>query len=506
MDRKIILCRCEDVTAADVEHAVATGFASLEEVKRYTGFGTGPCQGKDCLRLVATHLAKCTGSPCESLVPFSSRPPLSPVPLAALAKGLPAAPTHTAKPPALTVPPAPKPRVAARPTKNPGARTVDVAIVGGGIMGLAIAYELAMLGITNVAVFEAGHLAAGASGRNGGGVRQQWSSAMNIQLMQESVALCRSFASRLHTNIWMRQGGYLFLTTTQARLQRMEKNVALQNEHGVATRMCSAKEAAEIVPELNTQGIVGACYNATDGIVFPWPFLWGYAAAAAAKGVSIATFCPVTAIEPGADGFLLQTARGPYWANRVINASGAWSGKVAELVGLSLPTWPARHEIFSTEGLKPFLQPMVSVMDSGLYASQSLRGEIVGGITHAGRFDESLSAARQIALGSQFHFMQSMGQALTQLIPRLGSVKVVRQWAGPYDHSPDGSPLVGQMPGMPGFYVCCGFVGHGFMMAPVVAKHYAAHLAGTADHAMFTAWRPGRFADGETVNEDWNIG
>jgi sarcosine oxidase, subunit beta len=503
MNRKVILCRCEDVTTADIQHAVDTGFDSLEEVKRYTGFGTGPCQGKDCLRLVANHISKCTGRPCETLTPFTSRPPLCPIPLAALVHG----PSHTdAKEVAVSdVPIEDAPVVRASITSS-SPTECDIAIVGGGIMGLALAYELALQGITNVVVLEAGHLASGASGRNGGGVRQQWSSAMNIQLMQESVALCRSFASRMHTNVWMRQGGYLFLTTTNARLERMEKNVAIQNQNGVGTRMITAKEAAAIVPELNTKGIVGACYNSTDGIVFPWPFLWGYAEAAKAKGVTVSTFCPVVAIEQSGTAFILQTPRGTYRAQRVINASGAWSGKVAKLLGIALPTWPARHEIFSTEGLKPFLKPMVSVMDTGLYASQSMRGEIVGGITHQGPRDALLSATGQLAMGSQFNFLQAMGSALTSLIPRMGSVKVVRQWAGPYDHSPDGSPLVGQMPNLPGFYVCCGFVGHGFMMAPVVAKHYAAYLAGKATHKMFHQWRPGRFADGEAVTEDWNIG
>lgn len=504
MQSKVILCRCEDVTAADVAKAVNTGFGSLEEVKRYTGFGTGPCQGKDCLRLVAEHLAKCTGSPIESCQPFTARPPLAPVPLAALARRQPQ-PTLE-KTPAPVVPPPPVLSSVKRSLSARAATTCDIAIIGGGIMGMAIAYELAELGVTDVVVLEASHLASGASGRNGGGVRQQWSSALNIELMQESVALCRSFAARLHTNIWMRQGGYLFLTNTPARLQRMEKNVALQNKCGVPTRMISVREATDIVPELHTEGLLGACYNPTDGIVFPWPFLWGYAAAAAAKGVPVHTFCPVTHLEAIDDGYVLQTPRGSFGAKRVINAAGAWSAQVAAHLGIALPTWPARHEIFSTEGLKPFLKPMVSMMDSGLYASQSLRGEIVGGITHHGANDEALSAARTIALGSQWDFLTTMAHELVQLLPRLGSVKVVRQWAGPYDHSPDGSPLVGEVRERPGFYVCCGFVGHGFMMAPVVAKHFAAHVAGKGTHKLFHTWRPSRFQEGDPVKEDWNIG
>lgn len=511
MDRKVVLCRCEDVTAHDVTRAVATGFDSLEEVKRYTGFGTGPCQGKDCLRLVAEHLAKLTDRPIHTLQPFTSRPPLHPVPLAALTPRTRGTPADKPTPAPVPSREGPRPPLSTSPGSSSATRrrqasrgSYEIAIVGGGIMGLALAYELACQGQSNVVVLEGRHLAWGASGRNGGGVRQQWSSALNIQLMQESVRICKSLAQRLRTNIWMRQGGYLFLATTAARVQRMEKNVALQNEHGVATRMIDVDEARRIVPALCTDGVRGACYNPTDGIVFPWPFLWGYAAAAEAKGVHIETFCPVTAMDARADGYELHTPRGTYQAHRVVNAAGAWSPEVARLLDVHLPTWPARHEILSTEALKPFLDPMVSVMDTGLYASQSLRGEVVGGITlHE---HDAPGNTTPIALGSRLTFLRAMGAALTALLPQLGSVKVVRQWAGPYDHSPDGSPLLGEVPGRPGFFVCCGFVGHGFMMAPVVARHYARHLLGKATHPIFRAWRPSRFAEGEPVTEDWNIG
>jgi sarcosine oxidase subunit beta len=91
-------------------------------------------------------------------------------------------------------------------------------------------------------------------------------------------------------------------------------------------------------------------------------------------------------------------------------------------------------------------------------------------------------------------------------MPLLGDVKVVRQWAGPYDMTPDNNPVVGEAPEIPGFYLCCGFVGHGFMMAPVVAQHYAAHLTGEATHPLFQKWRLARFAEGSAEREDLNIG
>ena len=164
----------------------------------------------------------------------------------------------------------------------------EVVIVGGGVVGLAIAYNLARRGLEDVVVIERGYLAEGASGRNGGGVRQQWSTELNIRLMQESVELCRRFAVDLGVNVWFRQGGYLFLARTPEEVARLERNIALQNRCGVATRMLEPRGAQEIVPELDLTGIVAAAYNPTDGILFPWPFLWGYARQAAQLG------CPST--------------------------------------------------------------------------------------------------------------------------------------------------------------------------------------------------------------------
>jgi sarcosine oxidase subunit beta len=371
----------------------------------------------------------------------------------------------------------------------------DVAIIGAGVMGLALAYNLARRGGQRIVVVDANYLAWGASGRNGGGVRQQWSTEMNIRLMQESVEICAGFAQEMGINVWMRRGGYLFLARTRQAATRMEKNVALQNRCDVPTRMVDIAEVRALVPELAVEPggpFVAACYNATDGIVFPWPFLWGYARAAAKRGVSIHTATPVTAIERRGQDFRLVTPKGALTAGRVVCAAGAWSPRVARLVGVTLPDWPARHEILSTEPLKPFLRPMVSVLESGLYFSQSLRGEVVGGISlpdHGARDAE-------VRLGSRLAFVEAMARGMIEVMPLLGDVKVVRQWAGPYDISPDGNPLVGEAPGVPGFYVCCGFMGHGFMMAPVVARHYAAHLAGEPVHPLFEAWRADRFSGG----------
>jgi len=386
---------------------------------------------------------------------------------------------------------------------GPLPQTAEIAIIGGGVIGLSIAYHLARRGLQNVVVIERGYLAEGASGRNGGGVRQQWSTEINIRLMQESVELCRRFAVDLGVNVWFRQGGYLFLARNAAEVARLEKNIVLQNRCGVATRMLSPSAAQDIVPELDLTGIVGASYNPTDGILFPWPFLWGYARQAAAMGARIFTQTPVGGLERQAGGgYLVHTPRGAIRARRVINATGAWSPKLAKLVGVDVPTWPIRHEICSSEPLKPFLRPMVSELASGLYCSQSMRGEIVGGVSLPGH-------ASTYAMGSTLEFLATYARRLVRLMPILGDVKILRQWAGPYDQSPDGNPILGAAPEHPDFFLACGFVGHGFMMAPIVGKLYAEWLTGGEPHEIFARYTLARFRDGsgaQQEKEDFNIG
>ena len=367
----------------------------------------------------------------------------------------------------------------------------DIAIIGAGVMGLALAHNLAEAGGKRIVVVDGHYLAWGASGRNGGGVRQQWSTEMNVRLMQESMEICAHFAKRMRINVWMRRGGYLFLAGTQAAARRLERNVAVQARCGLGTQMIAPEEARALVPELASDRFVAACYNPTDGIVFPWPFLWGYAHAAAKRGVAIHTSTPVTAIERRGGGFRITTPGGTFKAARIVCAAGAWSPEVARLVGASLPNRPQRHEILSTEPLKPFLKPMVTVSETGLYVSQSLRGELVGGVSMPDDDDGG-----QVRLGSRLAFTTTMARALVELMPILGHVKVVRQWAGPYDISPDGDPIVGELADVPGFHVVCGFRGHGFMMAPVVARHLAAFLRGGPRHEFLNAWSPARFATG----------
>ncbi|MCA9636930.1 MAG: FAD-binding oxidoreductase, partial [Myxococcales bacterium] len=336
---------------------------------------------------------------------------------------------------------------------------VDVAIIGGGIMGLATAEAIARQSRLTVVVIERSYLVYGASGRNGGGLRMQWGDAGNVALMMESIEICRGLAQELGINLWFRQGGYLFLARSEAAEARLLRNAALHREVGAPTRLLSPAEAGAVVPQLDTRAIRVASYNPDDGVVFPWPFVWGYASQAIRRGVVVRTHTDVTRVEASGDGYLLTMHTGERLrAARVLNATGAWSHGLSRQLGIALPNHPHRHEILSSEPLRPFLDPLVVDLDSGLYFSQSTRGELVTGISLPalpGYDDASLS------LHSSLRFLAVLGRTLTTLLPITRALKVLRQWTGPYDVSPDGDAIVGPSPGHPHFVQLCGFTGHG---------------------------------------------
>ncbi len=390
----------------------------------------------------------------------------------------------------------------------------EIVIVGAGIMGLAIAYNLAKLGVTGITVIDKSYLCGGASGRNGGGVRAQWSSEANVRLMQESIKMCRDFAHEMKINVWFRQGGYLFLARDEEKRRSLEKSVKVQNDCGLATKMLTPKEARKIVPELDISALTAASFNADDGVVFPWPFVWGFARAAEKLGVRVLTFTDVIGFETKGEritGVVVESGektqksakkrskKHAIYTNKVVNAAGAWSPEIATMLGIELPNTPHRHEICSTEPLKPWLGPLVADLTDGLYFSQSTRGEIVGGVGQE-------RVPPGINQDSSHAFLGIYAKSLTRACPVLGNVKVLRQWAGCYDITPDANPIVGPVDGVEHFYQASGFMGHGFMMAPIVGKLIAQYIVQQTPLPMFERWNLRRFKEGKLLSEAMIIG
>lgn len=351
---------------------------------------------------------------------------------------------------------------------TPQRTSYSVTVVGAGIIGLFTAYHLARAGAGPVLVVDRGFLSSGASGRNGGGVRQQWDTRATVRLARESVAAYRRFGVEFGYNIWFRQSGYLFLAETITELTRLRSVSEVVRSEGLDARILDSDAVARLVDGIAPGAVVGGAYLGSDGTLYPFPAIWGVYEAARSLGVEVLLGVDATGVTTK-DGRVsgLATSAGTVAASQVVDAAGGWSGEFARRAGLEVPNVATRHEILALEPMRPFLDPMVVRASDGLYFSQTMRGEVVGGITmhHAPGTRGGMSTSSR--------FLPRMARALTALLPRLGSLNVLRAWSGFYDDTPDGLPVIGEDPRLPGFVHANGFGGHGFMLAPAASRRVA---------------------------------
>jgi len=361
-------------------------------------------------------------------------------------------------------------------------------VVGAGIVGLFTAYHLARAGGGPILVVDRGFLSSGASGRNGGGVRQQWETRGTVRLARESVQAYRRFGLEFGFNIWFRQSGYLFLAENEGELARLRNVHALVASEGLPSKVLDGDGIAQLIEGIAPGAAVGGTYLESDGLLYPFPALWGVYEAVRSLGVEVALGVEAHGVEVR-DGKVagLLTSKGPVATSTVVNAAGGWSGDLSRRSGLEVPNVATRHEILATEALKPFLDPMVVRVSDGLYFSQSMRGEVIGGLTLPHRPGTSRGQ------GSSPAFLTTMARALVGLVPRLGSVGVLRAWSGFYDDTPDGFPVIGEDPRLPGFVHGNGFGGHGFMLAPATSRRIALAALGQPTDLDPVQFSPRRF-------------
>lgn len=373
----------------------------------------------------------------------------------------------------------------------------EVVIIGGGIIGCATAYYLAKQGMTNVVVLDKSYLASGSTGRCGAGVRQQWGLKMNVLLATESIRAFETLNDELDTglDIEFKQKGYLMLAYSEKMVEQYKKNVALQQELGVPVNLISPQEAKRIVPYLNTDGLLAATFCPTDGHINPFIATNSYAEAARRLGVRIETYTEAKGIEVEQGKVsAVVTDRGKIYTDAVLNASGGYSREVAALAGVKLPTHPERHQILVTEPVAPVQDPMVISLQHGFYCQQTPHGSFIMGFGDPNELKEHVTS-------STWHFMEEMAAKVLPVLPPLAELRVVRQWAGLYNMSPDAQPILGEVPFLKGFYNAVGFSGHGFMLAPVTGMLMAELMTGKEPHIDISALALERFEKGELLRE-----
>ena len=344
-------------------------------------------------------------------------------------------------------------------------RTAEVVIIGGGVIGLSIAYELAAAGVTDVLLIERGSLGSGSTCKAAGGVRAQFSDAVNIALGARSLETFREFGRKFDQEIDLREVGYLFLLDNAADVATFTRGVALQNEMGVPSRMIEAAEARRLSPLISTDDIVAAAFSATDGHCTPEAVVAGYARASRGHGAQVVTHCEVLDIEV-ADGSVVavRTAEGRVQTGVVICAAGAWSRSVGRWAGVDLPVEPLRRQILVTEPI-PDLDPstpMTIDYSTSFYFHPEGRGMLVGmsDPNEPFGFDTSRSA----------DWLPGLAAAVQRRAPALADIGVATGWAGLYEMTPDHNGLIGEAQSVSRFLYATGFSGHGFLMGPAVGE------------------------------------
>ncbi len=353
----------------------------------------------------------------------------------------------------------------------------DVVIIGGGVNGCSLAYQLSKRGL-DVILFERDYICSGATGRCGAGIRQQWSTEENIVLARESVKIFENLSKELGEDIGFRQGGYLIAVHDEKELEEAEERVKLQRSLGVNVRIVEKHEIKEIAPILDPDGMhaIAATFCPTDGHADPFKTTFAYAKRARENGAKIYTHAKVVKIRVDKEGVKEVATDGgvEVSCNYVVDCAGAWSREVARLVGIDIPNVPLRKEAIVTERLKRIFDCMVISFRDGIYFSQQSEGQILGGIPGP---DERTGYLFQ----PTFSFLHHMARTLTRYAPALKYIKILRHWTGFYDVSPDARPIIGEDPRVKGFIHCHGFSGHGFMLSPMVTKILAEYIADGKD-------------------------
>lgn len=386
------------------------------------------------------------------------------------------------------------------PAPRPLKKSYEVAIIGAGGHGLACAYYLCKRhGVRDIAVFDKGWLGGGNTARNTAIIRSNYLTPEAVRFYGESMRMFAGLSRELDYNIMYSPRGHLTLAHTDAdcRVAKWRANV---NRHmGEDSEFIGRDDIARICPPLEMSQrarwpVLGALYHPPGAIARHDAVAWAYAARAAAMGASIFQGAEVRGVlTDGAGATGIRLAGGEtVSAGAVLQATAGSSAQTAALAGLRLPITSIPLQAMASQPLAPFLDPIVVSGTLHAYVSQSARGELVMG----GAVDpRPLQTAR-----ATLRFKESLAGNILQLLPCAGGARVLRQWAGIADMTPDFSPIMGQSP-LKNYYLDAGWGTWGFKATPAAGMTLAATIAGGETHPLIRPYALSRFDDMNLIGE-----
>ncbi|MCE1178372.1 MAG: FAD-binding oxidoreductase [Micrococcales bacterium] len=375
----------------------------------------------------------------------------------------------------------------------------SAAIIGGGVMGVSAAYQLARAGVRDVVLVEKGAFGEGSTCKAAGGVRATFSDAVNIEIGQRSLATFARFEEEFDQDIDLHTVGYLFLLERPEDVTEFERQVALQNELGVPSRMITPAEAKELSPCISTEGLTAAAYNPIDGHCTPEAVVAGYVRAARRHGATLLSCCAATGIE-STGGVItgVVTEAGTIATDTVICTAGAWAQQVGEWAGVHLPVEPVRRQILTTEPV-PGLRldtPFTIDFTTSFYFHNEGPGLLLG-----------MSDRREtpgFKLSRDDAWLEPLAEVMERRAPALTQFGIASGWAGLYENTPDHNALIGEAAEASRFLYATGFSGHGFLMGPAVGEILRDLYLGTQPFVDVAGFDARRFAS-DHVRPELNI-
>ena len=376
----------------------------------------------------------------------------------------------------------------------------DVVIVGAGVHGLATAYYLgSQHNIRRVALLEKGYLGSGNSGRNTAIIRSNYRTPEGIPFYQASVKLYEELARELGWNMLFSQCGHLTLGHTDSAVNGLRVRAENNQVLGVDSRMIFPDEIRRLVPAMELSDrprfpILAALYHPPGGIIRHDAVVWGYARACDRMGIEIHTFTEVTGmrVENGKVRSVL-TNRGEVAAGAVVNATAGWSSSISKMAGVPLQIVSHPLQACVTEPLKPFLDKVIVSATLHVYVNQTDKGELVIGA--------EIDPYQSYSMKGTLPTLEQMATYTLELFPQLHGVRVLRQWAGVCDMTPDFAPIIGVAPEVANFYMDVGWGTYGFKTAPIAGKSVAELIATGETPKLIAPFSPARFKAGQLVGE-----
>ncbi|OGC78385.1 MAG: hypothetical protein A2Z27_05890 [candidate division Zixibacteria bacterium RBG_16_50_21] len=340
----------------------------------------------------------------------------------------------------------------------------DVVIIGAGIIGASVAYNLVKKGVKNVLLVEKEpFFAAWSTGKAAGGIRAQFSTEINVKISMMSEEIFERFQEEMKCDAAYDQVGYLFLLTTEEEKAHFLKNVEMQKKLGLQVEVLSPEEIGRFIPQIKTDDLLGGTFCKKDGLGDPYEFTQGYLSRARDLGVEINYESEVTGFNLNAGKIKeVVTKNGTIETNVVVNCAGAFAAQIGKMAGVDIPVFPIKRQVTTTAPLE-FVKPnwpMVVDIHTGLYTHRESGGLLLGWA------DKDTPPGFDLSVDP--NYTDKIIELALNRIPALETAEISSSWAGLYESTPDHLAILGKVPEVEGLILANGFSGHGFMHAPAV--------------------------------------